>query len=170
MPGHRPKNKLTTIFKHILIFTALTTKLFAQDTTVVWLKNIDTTDYKIIYNKKAIPDVLLKYMQVDKLSQIANPGEEYVSGCVGPRDKPHKRLNWVAKDKNNHVVVSISVGGKAHRPRFFYIDKDKGKYNLNELMFGHSYIATNTLTFGSTSNKIKRREFEFLEVEPPLDE
>lgn len=145
---------------------AITAKYFAQDSTVVWLKHIDTTDFKITYNRKFIPTVLLKYLEVSKMSEIANPGEKFVSGCVGPFDMPHKRLNWIAKDKKNHVVVSICVGGKAHRPRFFYIDKDTGKYNINELMFGNIYSVVNGLTFSNTVNKIKRNEFEFIKVDP----
>jgi hypothetical protein len=107
-------------------------------------------------------------MEIGK-SEIANPGEKYVSGCVGPSDIPHNRLNWVAKDKNNHTVVSISVGGKAHRTKFFYIDKDKGMYNINELCFGRSFKGTVNLTFGLTSNKIRAKDFEFEDYDPPLE-
>ena len=151
----------------LLLLTVLTTRLFAQDTNAVWLKNIDTLDFKIVCNKKAIPTDLLKYIEVDKLKEIANPNEKFISGCVGSFDIPHKRINWVAKDKKNHFVVSISFGGRAHRTCFYYVDNDGKKTNINELYFGNSYASLTALTFGSTTNKIRTKEFKFLEYDPP---
>ena len=149
--------------------TALTTNLFAQDTGAVWLRNIDTLEFKILYNKKAIPTELLKYIEVNKLNEIANLDEKFISGCVGSSSIPHTRVNWVAKDKKNHYAVSISFGGYAHKTRFYYLDNDKKKININELFFGNSYTLTTGLTFGSTTKKINNGEFQFFEWDPPVD-
>ena len=154
--------------KNIFIFlTVLTVDLFSQDTTTTWLRNIDTADFKVYFNKKAIPADLLKYIEVDNLKEIANPGKKYVAGCVGPHGAPHMRLNWVAKDKKNHFAVSISFGGKAHATRFYYIDHDNNKTNINELSFGHSFKEAINLSFGGATTKIKTKEFEFEEYEEP---
>jgi hypothetical protein len=153
------------------ILILLTTDLFSQDTTVTWLRNIDTTDFGMYFNKKTIPKDLLKYIEVDNLNEIANPGKEYSAGCVRQHGTPYKRLNWIAKDHKNHLVVSISHGGKFHRTCFYYLDRDNKKTNINELSFGHRFSTTINLNFGATTVKIKRKEFEFEEYyEPNIDE
>ena len=146
---------------------ALTTKIFAQDTTVVWLQNIDTTAFKFYNDKKYIPKDFYKYIDIKSSKEIANPTEEYTSGCVGREGIPRKKLNWLAKDKNNHIVMKISTGGKAHRVLYYYLDTDKKKLNINQLFFGYQ---SRDYTFGMTSLKIKTNEFEFLEYDPPTSE
>jgi hypothetical protein len=123
-----------------------------------------------VFTKKAIPSDLLNYIQVDKLKEIANPNEKFTSGCVGSFGIPRIRVNWVAKDKKNHFVISISFGGKAHRTCFYYVDKDSKKTNINELYFGNRYHALTSLTFGATTKIIKAKEFRFLEYDPPTSD
>lgn len=153
-----------TILKHIILLTALTAKFFAQDTTVTWLQNIDTTAFKYYNNKKYIPKDFYKYIDIKSVKEIANPTEEYTAGCVVQKGIPQQKLNWLVKDKKNHIVMKISCGGKAHRVLYYYLDTDKKKLNVNQLFFGH---LSRDYTFGMTSLKIKLKEFEFLMYDPP---
>ena len=147
------------MFKHIFISITLTTKLFAQDTSVVWLKSIDTTAFKFYNNKKYIPKNFYKYIEIKSLKEIANPSEDYITGCAGRDGIPRKKLDWLAKDKNNHIVMKISCGGKTQTVLYYYLDTDKKKLNINQLFFGSQ---SRDLSFGKTSLKIKLKEFEFL--------
>ena len=110
-------------------------QLFAQDTTVTWLNNIDTSAFTISYDKKRIPEELYPAIGIKSLRDIANPGKRYRRGCVGGARLPNKRLNWMASDKNNHWILSVSYGGYACGTKFYFIDKDSGQLNTNIMYF-----------------------------------
>ena len=139
--------------------TVISYRLMSQDTNVVWLKNIDTLNFKLQYNKKFIPKDLYKYLEITKI-EMANPNEPYRAGCVGQKGVPSTRLNWVAKDNQNHLVISISIGGLAHRTLYFFLDKQSLAYNINELSFGHD---SRELSLGKVVNRIQSKSFEFEE-------
>lgn len=131
----------------------------SQDTNVVWLKNIDTLSFKLQYNKKFIPNDLCKYLEITK-SEIANPNEPYRSGCLSQKGVPSTRLNWIAKDNQNHLVISVSIGGLAHRTLYFFLDKLPLLYNINEISFGHD---SRELSLGKVVTRIQSKLFEFEE-------
>ncbi|HXU26674.1 MAG TPA: hypothetical protein VN698_05525 [Bacteroidia bacterium] len=136
---------------------------------MAWLLNIDTLQFKTYYSKKAIPTALLKYIEVDKLKEIANPNKEFASGCIRRHGVPHIRLNWIAKDKQNHIIASISFGGKGRITNFYYLDNDNNKTttNINELSFDGGYTEITALTLGTTVTRIKAGQFKFEEYEEP---
>ncbi|MGZ6490294.1 MAG: hypothetical protein ACXVDU_09895 [Bacteroidia bacterium] len=76
------------------------------------------------------------------------------------------RLNWVAKDSKGHCIISISHGGYSHRTLYYYFDHDKGKLNVNELLFTPRFTST-SVTFGTTVAKLKKGDFKFLEYSDP---
>jgi len=128
---------------------------------VVWLRNIDTLNFKYEHNINFIPKALYTYLETSE-SDIANPNEQYRSGCVGQEGVPSKRLNWVAIDNQNHLIISINMGGWAHRTLYFFLDKKANTYNVNELSFGRD---SRELSLGTIVKRISRKEFEFEEQE-----
>lgn len=139
-------------------FISFVKPLYGQDTSVSWVRNIDTVQFKNFYHKKLIPKQLVQYLTDKGLKDIANPGEKYRSGCVGPRSLPAYRLNWIAKDKHNHLIISIASGGWAHGTLFYCIDKEKGRININEIILEHQ--STNwTLT--EVASALRKRQFVF---------
>lgn len=110
-------------------------QLFAQDTTVTWLFNIDTSAYAIYFDKKQIPQELYSVIGIESTKDIANPGRAYQRGCEGNGVLPRQRLNWIASDTSNHWIISVSYGGRASGTKFYFIDKDSGRLNSNILYF-----------------------------------
>ncbi len=108
----------------------MTNTAFSQDTTVTWINNIDTNAYKVCFKKRCIPKEFYSIINIKKSTDIANANKDYQTGCVG-HGLPLHRLNWLAKDKNNHWVLSISNGGLVQETCYFFIDKEKGKININ---------------------------------------
>ena len=142
----------------LLILFLLTTKfLFSQDTTVTWINNIDTNSFKVCFKKRCIPKEFYSIINVDNSKDIANAKKKYQTGCVG-HGLPHHRLNWLAKDKNNHWVLSISYGGLHNRTDYFFIDKEKGKININCFNLRLSRNCNQfDLSFGNTITRIKAK-------------
>jgi len=143
----------------VLIISLLTTGLsFSQDSTVTWIKNIDTLSFKMLTGKKDIPKEFYKFVEIKSLKEIANPTDEWTPSCIRT---PHKKLHWIAKDKNNHWVLSVTTGGKGVFAGYYFFDKEKGKLNFNELNFRKRYM-----TFGQTITCIKSGQFSFDEFDP----
>jgi hypothetical protein len=130
---------------------------WGQDTTVTWLRNIDTTTFKMLYNKRAIPKEVYQVIGMANKNDIANPADNWTPSCMA---SPHRGLNWIAKDKKNHLVISVTYGAKAVVTKYYYFDKEKGKLNVNELTFERK-----RLTFVQTTRLIKTRDFEFEEID-----
>lgn len=139
----------------LLIFVFINNFVFSQDTTVKWLTNIDTSSYKMFYERKNIPEEAYKVIGMNNKDDIANPTDNWTPSCLV---KPHQGLNWIAKDKKGHMIISVTYGAKSITTRYFYFDKEKGQLNINELTFGRK-----RLTFGQTVKLIKTKEFEFEE-------
>ncbi len=129
--------------------------MFCQDTSAAWLTNIDSAKFKIYYKKRAIPRDFYQYVGIDNLSEIVSANKRYRQGCVGRL--PGNRLNWLAKDNNNHWVLSVSFGGKAHGTKYIYIDRDKNSYNVNGFRFFGA--DRNDLTLGRTIQKIRDKQY-----------
>lgn len=129
---------------------------FAQDTSVTWINNIDTTTFKIFYSRKSIPKDFYKIIGISKRGDIVSAHKAYQKGCVN-RGRASKRLNWLAKDNNNHWVLSISYGGRASGTKYIYIDCNKDGLNINGFYFtgGHH----NNYSLGQTITKLKEGQF-----------
>lgn len=135
----------------------MSTSSFPQDTTVTWIKNIDTSSFKMFYSKSNIPKEFYKFIGIDNKKDMANPTDKWTPSCIG---KQHHRLNWIARDKNNHWVISVTYGGKGVWTNYHYFDKENGKLNINELIFNRR-----DLPFGQTVKEIKSGNFEFEEID-----
>jgi hypothetical protein len=140
-----------------LLFFLTANQLFAQDTTVAWINNIDTSVYTIKYNKKDIPTEFYSIIGIEKQNEIASANELYQKGCTGSGLLPRKRLNWIANDNHNHWVLSISYGGRANGTEYYFIDKEKEKPNSNCFYFYGSNAMN--LTFGETTLRMAAKQF-----------
>jgi hypothetical protein len=144
----------------ILITFILTSGLsFSQDTTVTWIKNIDTTAFKLLYNKKDIPKEFYRVLNVKDINKLANPTDKYSPGCINPI---RGQLHWLAKQKDKWVIC-VTYGGKGVYTKFFFLDKEKGTLNINELNFPEPK-KSNT-TFGQIVTTIKSGEYSFEEFD-----
>lgn len=147
---------MRTIF--LILFLLTIEFSFSQDTTVTWLNNIDTSSFQIFYKKKNIPVYFYSIIGIKNKKDIASSNKSYQTGCVGRHGLPRKRLNWLAQDNNNHWVLSVSYGGFAHGTKYFFINKDNGKLNVNCFHF-FGTPNYNDLTFGATIYRLKARQF-----------
>lgn len=139
------------------IFLFVKMPLFSQDTTVTWIRNIDTSSYKISYRKSNIPKEFYKFIGINRKNEIVNPSKNWTPSCIS---RKHYRLNWIAKDKNNHWVISVTYGGRGVFTTYQYFDKVNDKLNLNELDFGRG-----NFQFSQTVKYIKSGDFEFEEID-----
>ena len=142
-----------------LIITLLLTSglSFSQDTTVTWIKNIDASSFKMLYDKKDIPKEFYRVLDIKDLKRLANPKDKYSPGCTNPI---RGQLKWIAKQKNRWVI-SVVYGGKGVSNCYYFLDKEKGNLNINEIKFQRRY-----LTFGQTVQNIKAGKYEFEEYDP----
>ena len=146
----------------LLIFILTSGLLFSQDTSVTWMNKIDTATFKMFYNKESIPKDFYKIIGIDKQSEIVSANKPYRHGCLG--GLPGHRLNWLAKDKNNHWVLSISFGGRANGTKYLFIDSAKGKLNVNGFRFYENQMGRD-LTFGGTLLELKKGQYFRLPVD-----
>ena len=137
-----------------ILFIAFTSLLFAQDTTVAWIKKIDSLSYKTFSDKKYIPREFYKVIGFDSITQVANPNDKWTPSCIG---RQHYRLNWIAKDKINHWILSISYGGKSSSTSYYLFDKEKGKLNSN--VFSTRGVK-DIKTVGTLARDIRNRTIE----------
>ena len=137
----------------LIAFVLITRLLFSQDTTVTWFKNIDSLSYKLFYTKDKIPKECYAVIGIYNLKEIANSTEPYTLGCVGKKGVPGLRFNWIAIDNKKHTIISFTNGGRGVFNHYYYFDHEKGKLNVNEIIFRHS------LTFGQTVRRINLKEY-----------
>jgi hypothetical protein len=142
-----------------IIFILTSGLSFSQDTTVTWIKNIDTTAFKLLYNKKDIPKEFYRVLNVKKINKLANPTDNYSPGCTNPI---RGQLHWLAKQKNKWVIC-VTYGGKGVYTKFYFLDKDKGTLNINVLNFPRPK-KSNT-TFGQIVTTIKSGQYSFEEFD-----
>jgi len=121
---------MKNIFLLVFLFVNVQLLHAQQSITNSWLKNIDTSSYKVYYKKKFVSRKIISAIDMKK-SWIAEPDGKFSAGCTGSGKR--KRLNWVAKDKNGHVILSISYGGIASGISYYFIDSDSGNLNVNKL-------------------------------------
>ncbi len=133
---------------------------YSQDTTVVWIKNIDTTTYKIFYKKKEIPKEFYRVLNIKDIKKLANPKDKYSPGCINPI---RGQFHWMAIQKKKWIIC-VTYGGKGVYTKFFFLDKDKGILNINELNFPEP-LKSNT-TFGQVVTIIKAGQYAFEEFDP----
>lgn len=125
--------------KAILCFLLLfSTSLFSQDTILNRIKNINPKDFTVYKRKKDIPLEYLKYLPIKDLRQIANPGKHFNTNYADT-SQPQNGLNWVALDKNNRMVISISNGGYFIATYFYYICKLKDDIYTYNLEIPHKF-------------------------------
>lgn len=133
--------------------------LFSQDSTVTWIKNIDTSLFKMLYNKKDIPKEFYRVLNVKDINKLANPTDKYTPSCMNPI---RGQLHWAAKHKNKWVIC-VTYGGKGVSTKFFFLDKEKGELNINELNF--PIPKKSNTTFGQIVMSIKSGEYSFEEFD-----
>ncbi len=105
-----------------------------------------------------IPKELYTHLSIKK-TELANSNEPYRAGCVGSATIPSMQVQYVAIDKHNHYIISIASGGKTHRTLYYFIDKAKGKCNINELFFGNS---ARLISFGKIVMRVNTKDFKFI--------
>lgn len=140
----------------IFLFSLFTfNQLFSQDTTVTWIYKIDTS-YHIQYQVSDIPNEFYTIIGISDSTEIVNANKEYGVGCTG--SLPHKRLNWIAYDDKNHWILSVSYGGRGSGTDYYFLDKENGVINTNQLYFhGKNY---DSLTLGLIAKNIKAKQFD----------
>lgn len=144
----------------ILITFLLTGRLsFSQDSTVTWIKNIDSTAFKMFYNKKDIPKEFYRVLNIKDISKIANPTDKYSPGCVNPI---RGQFHWMAKQKSRWVI-SVTYGGRAVSTRYYFLDKEKDSLNINEINF--DVPKRGKTTFGQIVTTIKSGQYSFEEFD-----
>ncbi len=144
----------------LLIFFLICGRIFSQDTSVAWIKNIDTSRFEMRYDKKDIPKEFYKVLNIENINKLANPTDKYSPGCTNPI---REQLHWIAKE-NNRWVICITYGGRGIFTRFFFLDTDKGKLNINEMHF--QTPKRNDTLFGQIVASIKSGQYEFEEFDP----
>jgi len=149
--------QMRTSFIIILLLTSGLS--FSQDSTVTWIKNIDTSSFKMLYNKKDIPKEFYRVLNVKDINKLANPTDKYSPGCTNPI---RGQLHWIAKQKNRWVIC-VTYGGKGVHTRFYFLDKEKGTLNINEINFPTPMRSD--ATFGQVVASIKSRQYEFEEYD-----
>jgi len=150
--------------RYTLILLLFSCAAWGQDTTVTWINNIDTNSFKLLYDKKEIPKEFYLILQMRTIKDIASANEPFQGGCTGGgKGWPSQHLNWLAVDKNNHWVLSVSHGGRGYWTDYYYFDKEKGQLNVNILMFKGN-IGDSGFTFEQTIPKLKARQFYRNEV------
>ncbi|WP_430402973.1 hypothetical protein [Fluviicola sp.] len=120
----------------LLFFLLLNTgNSFSQDTTVAWIQNLDTTSFKMFYNKKKIPKKFYEILGVKSIGEIANPKDNYSPSCVGSF---RGQLHWIAKQENRWVFF-ITRGSSAVCDMLYFIDLDNHKVNANLVRLPGTY-------------------------------
>ena len=147
---------MRTVF--IISFLMATQLLFSQDMS--WFHKIDTLSYEIFYDKKTIPQTFYSVIGIETRNDIVNPNGNFSKGCTGPGKRI--RFNWLAKDKNNHWVISISYGGIAYNTKYFFFDSEGEKMNCKGIYFT-GYDAEE-LTFTRAISKIYSKEYYYFDI------
>jgi hypothetical protein len=132
---------------------------YSQDTSVTWIKNFDTSSFKISYNKKDIPKEFYRVLSIKRINKLANSSDKYSPGCTNPI---RGQFHWMAKEKE-HWVISVTYGGKGVDTRYFFLDKDKVTLNINEMNF--NLPRRGKTTFGQIVTAIKGGRYEFEEFD-----
>lgn len=87
-----------------------------------WKKILVYHDFKVTKNKNNIPSKVLKIIDIDTISEIANPREKWNSSCVGSKNVPTVKLNWAAfiNDKSAWVI-SLTSGGYSASTKYYLV-------------------------------------------------
>ncbi len=145
---------------YLILILLLTSRLsFSQDSTVTWINNIDTSAFKMLYNKKDIPKEFYRVLNIKDIKKLANPTDKYSPSCINPI---RGQLHWMARQKNRWVIC-VTYGGKGVYTKFFFLDKEKGSLNINEINFPEP--KKSDTTFGQVVADIKSGQFSFEEYD-----
>lgn len=143
----------------LILFVLINSYLFSQDTTVTWISNIDTSAFKIYYDKKYIPIEFYSIIRISNLKEIYNSGKRFKTGNPFVQDKLIRRFNWLAVDKSKHWVLSVTYKSRGYGTSYFYIDKEKKEYIIVNC-FGFLGLPNyNELKFHETLERLKSRQF-----------
>jgi hypothetical protein len=144
----------------IIILLLLSRLSFSQDTTVTWIKNIDTSSFKIIYNKKSIPKEFYRILEIKKIEELANSTDKYTPSCKG---LIRGQFHWMARQKD-YWVISVTYGGKTVGTRYLFLDKNESKLNINEINFNLPRFGMTS--FGQIVSEIRLGQYEFEKFYP----
>ena len=148
--------KIRSVLIHIVLFLC-PVFIFAQDSGN-WMYSVDTTQYKITYKKKNIPKKFYSILKIKNTKQIANPNEPVDLSC-NRKDIPNASFNWMACDKKNHWIVSITNGGIQVVTKYVFINKSNGKLNEYETKFTGP-DKSRVLSLGELILKMKKNNIE----------
>jgi hypothetical protein len=130
--------------------------LFSQNSTGNWINRIDTSLYTLRYRAIDIPIDFYTIIGINGLKEIANANDSFERGCTG--SLPHKRINWIANDSNNHWILSVSYGGRGSGTEYYFIDKVRSNLNVNQLYFYGP--DSETLTLSLIAIRIRAKQFD----------
>ena len=116
----------------VLLLILFPLKSFSQTGSKAWLDTIDTHSFRVYKNKNKVPEEFLKALDIESKRKIANPYGHFRKGCTGFGKS--RRLNWIAKDKNNHSIISISHGGRSYGTEYYYCEITENKVCLYGLL------------------------------------
>jgi hypothetical protein len=134
----------------IIVLTLATKLLFSQDTSATWINKIEKLSFKVYHGKRHIRKEMFSSIGIERKIEIARRYGYFSKGCRGLR---HKRLNWLAKDKDDHYILSISNGGRFYGTRYFFMEYNKEKLKVEELLIAGDL----KMTFTEMVNVIKAR-------------
>lgn len=136
--------------------------LFGQDTTSTWMFNLNTSEFKVYYKTKYIPKEFYNIISVEDINDIVDNHKNFKRFCVGPGIT--KKLNWIAKDKNNKWVLSVPYGGRVFQTIFYCFDFDSKKLNANGfyiIIENHDKISFNEFVSLINEKKLEREDIDF---------
>lgn len=102
----------------------------AQEQNPDWINQMDIANYKVYKKTSKLDNIFLSKIETER-NDIANSTGKFSFGCTGKGK--HIRLNWMAVDKNNHQIISLSYGGKAYYTSYFLVDYDNESLNLRTM-------------------------------------
>jgi|GEM_PF-7118216 len=91
-------------------------------------------NFKVIVKKEEIPLAIFKKIEVESLSEIANPNQKRNFSCIPSKGVPDERLNWAATD-NENWIISTTTGGFAIITHYYLISK--GNKKIEHLKIGN---------------------------------
>ena len=92
-----------------------------------FLMELQNDNFEIYYDKKHIPDSLIKSLAcLNGEFSIANPKEKYQTNCEANEKLPKRKLILLLKSKNN-IVVTYFCGGFATSVHILFLRFNNGK-------------------------------------------
>ncbi len=145
---------MKSLLLYILLFT--TSFLYSQEENLShWVYKIDSNDFKVFSNKTKIPIAFLNEVEL-KRSSISNQKGNFNPSCVGGGKKV--RLNWAARDSDNHWIISLSFSGKSYYTKVYLVSFDNSIVEANYIRLHHTLPEA---SFSESVDKIMAGNFDW---------